>query len=170
MMSLERLDEQLRDERAELGRDGTSLSLVGVVAAGEGREDRGVGRRAADAVLLERLDERRLGEARRRLREVLLRVERRRSVSVSPSSIGGSCLRVRGLVLGLGVLGRLRARRPPSLRIACGLDPEPRGSRRTSAPRRRRGTGSGRSRSSTSVTSKSAGVICDGDEALPDSL
>ena len=36
------------------------------------RHDRGVGRRAADALLLELLDERRLGEARRRLGEVLL--------------------------------------------------------------------------------------------------
>ena len=45
-----------------------------VAAIDDRRDRRRVRRRTADAVLLERLDERRLGEARRRLREVLGRV------------------------------------------------------------------------------------------------
>ena len=42
-----------------------------VAAVDDRRDRRGVGRRPADPVLLERLDQRRLGEARRRLGEVL---------------------------------------------------------------------------------------------------
>ena len=44
-----------------------------VAAVGDRRDRGGIGRRAADAVLLERLDQRRLGEARWRLGEVLRR-------------------------------------------------------------------------------------------------
>src|SRR5690606_3089447 len=43
-----------------------------VLAVAQRRDDRRIGRRPADAVFLERLDERRLRVARRRLREVLL--------------------------------------------------------------------------------------------------
>src|SRR5437899_5442650 len=49
--------------------------LPHVLAVDEGRDRRRVGRRPADPVLLERLHERRLGEAGGRLREVLRRVE-----------------------------------------------------------------------------------------------
>src|ERR1044072_1912732 len=48
------------------------LSMVHVLAFLERRDDGGVGRRAADAVLLERLHERGFGVARRRLGEVLV--------------------------------------------------------------------------------------------------
>ena len=67
------LDEQVGDD---LGHQlGVEPSLLDAdVAAIDDRRDRGrVRRRPADAVLLERLDERRLGEARRRLGEVLVR-------------------------------------------------------------------------------------------------
>src|SRR5690606_3788421 len=46
-----------------------------VLAVQQGLDDRGVGGRAADAVLLQRLDQRRFGEARRRLGEVLVGVD-----------------------------------------------------------------------------------------------
>jgi hypothetical protein len=49
--------------------------LVCVVAGLNRSQDRAVRRRTADAVLFERLDQRRFGEARRRLGEVLFRVE-----------------------------------------------------------------------------------------------
>ena len=49
--------------------------LVGVVAGLDGGEDLAVRRRTSDAVLFERLHERRFRVARRRLREVLFRVE-----------------------------------------------------------------------------------------------
>ena len=50
----------------------------------------GVGRRPADALLLQLLDQRRLGEARRRLREVLLGHELAQLQPTSPSVSGGS--------------------------------------------------------------------------------
>ena len=65
------LDEQVRHDLADELRVQPAL-LDADVAAVEDRRDRGrVGRRPADPVLLERLDQRRLREARRRLGEVL---------------------------------------------------------------------------------------------------
>ena len=60
------------DGLAELGRMETALHLLHVLALLDHLDRRGVRRRPADAALLELLDQRRLGESRRRLREVLL--------------------------------------------------------------------------------------------------
>ena len=74
------LDEQVGHDPGD--RLGLQAALLDpdVAAVDDRRDRRGVGRRPADAVLLERLDQRRLGEARRRLGEVLGRrdVARRR--------------------------------------------------------------------------------------------
>ena len=70
------LHQQIDDQLAELRRLEPPLDLVHVVLLGQDAEDRGVGGGPADAVLFERADEHRLGEARRRLGEVLLRQQR----------------------------------------------------------------------------------------------
>src|SRR6266516_6277330 len=68
---LEQADDRERDKRRDERR-----SLLEHVAALEDRaQDRGVRRRPADAELLERLDERRLREPRRRARRVAERLE-----------------------------------------------------------------------------------------------
>ena len=69
----EMLDQQVGDDVGD--RFGVEPALLDpdVAAVGDRRDRRGVGRRTADAVLLERLDQRRLGEARRWLGEVLVR-------------------------------------------------------------------------------------------------
>ena len=71
---LEKLRHRERDER----RHERGALLVDVAAVEDRPHDRGVRRRAADAALLERLDEARLGVARRRARLVALRLERGR--------------------------------------------------------------------------------------------
>ena len=53
-------------------------------------QDRCISRRTADAELFELLDEARLGVARRRLREVLVRRDLRRARAVRPCRIAGS--------------------------------------------------------------------------------
>ncbi len=53
-----------------------AFDLVDVLARLDDADDRGIRARPADAVLFERLDERRLAVAWRRLRELLLRLER----------------------------------------------------------------------------------------------
>ena len=60
------------------------LSMLDVLAILQRRDDRGVGRRPADAVFLERLHQRGFGEARRRLGEMLVavHVEQRDDVAV----------------------------------------------------------------------------------------
>src|SRR5207245_1572625 len=63
---------QIDDDQAERRRLELAFALVDVVAVLQHADDRRVGARPADAVLLELLDERRLGESRRRLRELLL--------------------------------------------------------------------------------------------------
>ena len=65
------LHEQVGDDLAD--RLGVQAALLDahVAAIDDRRDRRRVRRRPADAVLLERLDQRRLGEARRRLGEVL---------------------------------------------------------------------------------------------------
>ena len=70
------LDQELADDLADVGRDEGAAAHLDVAAIAQRLDDRGVGRGPADAVGLERLDEARLGVARRRLREVLLRPDR----------------------------------------------------------------------------------------------
>ena len=65
------LDEQVGHDLADRLRPQPSLLDADVAAIDDRRDRRRVRRRPADAVLLERLDQRRLGEARRRLGEVL---------------------------------------------------------------------------------------------------
>ena len=70
--------QQLVDEpAAENRRPEPALDLVHVVARLQHADDRRVGARPADAVLFERLDQRPFVEARRRLRELLLRRDAR---------------------------------------------------------------------------------------------
>src|SRR5262249_23640582 len=59
------------DEKAELLRDEGAALLRDIITLEDGLHDRRVGARAADALLLERLHERRLRVARGRLGEVL---------------------------------------------------------------------------------------------------
>src|SRR5262249_37364968 len=68
--------EQADDGEGEEGRDEGRAPLEDVAAVEDGAENRGVGRGPADAELLERADERRLGVARRRARLVTLWLER----------------------------------------------------------------------------------------------
>ena len=73
---VERRAEQLLDEHhAEHRRLEAAFDLVHVVARLDHADDRRVGARPADAVLFERLDQRRFAVARRRLRELLLRLQ-----------------------------------------------------------------------------------------------
>ena len=65
------LDEQVGDDSGDDFRMEPPVLDADIAAIGDRRDGRGVCRRPADAVLLERLDQGRLGEARRRLREVL---------------------------------------------------------------------------------------------------
>ena len=65
------VDEQVRDDLADLLGVQAPLLDPDVAAVDDRRDRRRVGRRPADAVLLERLDQRRLGVPRRRLGEVL---------------------------------------------------------------------------------------------------
>ena len=83
-------------------------SLLEDVAAVDDRaEDRGVGGRAADAAVLERLDEARLRVARRRARLVPLRLER----ASRSSSLADLELRQPALLLLVGAARRGRTRR-----------------------------------------------------------
>src|SRR5439155_7678057 len=68
------VQEVRHDESDVLGNERASF-LPNVLPANERRDGRRIGRRPSDAELLEGLDERRLGETRRRLREVLSGVE-----------------------------------------------------------------------------------------------
>ena len=101
------------------------------VAPVEDRRDRrGVGRRPADPVLLERLDQRRLGEARRRLREVLGRgdVADGRDVALGEGGQAALRLLVVAVVAALRVdrrepvEERLRRARPELVRAVGELD------------------------------------------------
>src|SRR5690606_1747974 len=66
---------ELADRAADVGRVETPALELHVLAEQQRRDDRGVGRRAADAVFLERLDQAGFGVARRRLGEVLVGVD-----------------------------------------------------------------------------------------------
>ena len=66
-------DQQVGDHLANVLRAQPPLDHLDVAAVDDRRDRRRIGRRAADAALLERLDQRCLGVARRRLREVLAR-------------------------------------------------------------------------------------------------
>ena len=70
--------EQLRDREREERRDERRALLEDVAAVEDRAHDRRVRRRAADAAVLERLDEARLRVTRRRARLVALRLEGRR--------------------------------------------------------------------------------------------
>ena len=69
-------DEQIVHGRAQSGRMKTPFMFFDVLAIKNGRHDRRISRRPADALLFERLDERGFGVARRRLGEVLFRRDR----------------------------------------------------------------------------------------------
>src|SRR5262245_6079545 len=72
----ETLDQQVVDDRAEFGGPELAFDLLDVFAILNDGHDRGVGRRPPDAFLLERLDQRGFGVARRRFGEMLVRRER----------------------------------------------------------------------------------------------
>jgi hypothetical protein len=65
------LDQQVGHDPGDGFRKEPPVLDPDVAAIGDGRDGRGIRRRTADAVFLERLDEGRLREARRRLGEVL---------------------------------------------------------------------------------------------------
>lgn len=69
------LDEEVIHAEAEFGRNELALFAVHVVAILNRAQDRRVGRRAADAVFLELLDQRGFAVSRRRLGELLLGLE-----------------------------------------------------------------------------------------------
>ena len=70
------LDQQVVDDEAEFGRLEFALVLFDVLAILNDAHNRRIGRRPTDAFLFERFDERRLGVARRRFGEVLIRGQR----------------------------------------------------------------------------------------------
>ena len=74
-VAMEVLREEAVDDLADVRRDEALVVHLDVLAILQRRDDRGVGRRPADAVLFERLDERGFREARRRLGEMLLAVQ-----------------------------------------------------------------------------------------------
>ena len=115
-----------------------------VAAVDDRRDRRRVGRRPADPVLLERLDQRRLGEARRRLGEVL---GRRDVADVGPVALGQR----RQATLGLVVLGRVVV---AALGVDAGEPVEQR-------PRRVARSSYGPAASSTVVVSSSLAAICE---------
>ena len=127
---VERRAEQLLDQHhAEERRLEAAFDLVHVLARLDHADDRRVGARPADAVLFERLHERRFAVARRRLRELLLGLQLAQRRAGRPSLSAGSTLapssssarRGVGARAGGAFLGRSPGCRPPS-------------SRRTSAP------------------------------------
>ena len=65
------LGQEAADDLADVGRRKAPVFDVHVLAVTQRRYDRCIGRRTADAVFLQCFDQRRFGEARRRLREVL---------------------------------------------------------------------------------------------------
>ena len=69
------LDQQIGDDKADLGGDKLPADLLHVLALLDGADNGGVRRRAADAALFELLHQRRFVETRRRLGEVLFRAE-----------------------------------------------------------------------------------------------
>ena len=75
-VAVEVLREEAVDDLADVGRHEAPAVHFHVLAVLERRDDRGIGRGTADAVLLERLHERGLAVARRRLGEVLQGGER----------------------------------------------------------------------------------------------
>ena len=121
------LDQEVRDDLADRLGVEAPLDDLDVAAVHDRRDRGGVRGRPADAVLLERLDQRRLGVARRRLREVL----RRRHVLDGRAVALGQRRQPAGL---LGLLGRVV--------LALGVD---RGrTRRTASASPRRAGRSGR--------------------------
>ena len=89
--------EQTDDRERHPRRDQRAALLVDVAAVLDGLDDRRVGRRAADAQLFQRLDQRRLGVARRRVGGV---------------PVGGQLGGVDPLALGQVAAGGSRRRRP----------------------------------------------------------
>ena len=84
------LRQEAADDLADVGRREAPAFDIDVLAVAQRGDDRGVGRRPADAVFFQRLDQRGLREARRRLGEVLSRARSPVSLTRSPSCIGGS--------------------------------------------------------------------------------
>ena len=68
------IGQEAADDLADVGGREAAILDLDVFAIAQRRDDRSIGRGAADAVFLQRLDQRGLGEARRRFGEVLLRV------------------------------------------------------------------------------------------------
>src|ERR1700733_11959240 len=68
------LAQEAVDDLADVGGREAAIINLHVFAIAQRGDDRGIGRRPADAVLLERLDQRSLGEARRWLGKMLLRL------------------------------------------------------------------------------------------------
>ena len=101
----EMLDQQVGHDPGDRLRVQTTLLDPDVAAIDDRRDRRRVGRRPADAVLLERLDQRRLGEARRRLGEVL---GRRDLADIGAVALGERREAPRDLlVVGVGVVATL---------------------------------------------------------------
>src|SRR2546430_1607482 len=95
------LAQEVGDDEADVLRHERAAFLADVLAIDERRDRRRVRRRPADAVLLERFHERRFGEARWRLREVLRCVEAKQLQSLTRLNLGK-----RGDLL-LGLVARL---------------------------------------------------------------
>ena len=148
-VAVEVMGEEAVDDLADVGRHEAPAVHLHVLAVLQRGDDGGVGRGPADAVLLQRLDQRGLGVARRRLGEMLLR----RAAAVSATRIA--------LAASAAARGR---RRPPWRR------PRPPGRRRCSpaspASSRWRAAGGARGPSgpasmSTATVSNTACAICE---------
>ena len=101
---LELVHEQTGNALAERRRTQRAALLGDVVAVDDGRDGRRIGGRTADAALLHRTDERRLGIARGRLRKVLRRLE---LLSGQPVALVEARQRLSGCVLLLFVVRAL---------------------------------------------------------------
>ena len=86
------------------GRHQRGALLVDVAAVEDRADDRGVRRGAADLALLELLDQRRLGVARRRLGLVAVRAQRRGGDRVALAQVGQRHLVVVGALAAVGAL------------------------------------------------------------------
>src|SRR5437773_5530843 len=129
--------QEVGDDEAGVFRHERAALLADVLAAGEGRDRRRVRRGAVDAVLLERLHQRGLGVAGRRLREVLRRVETEELQILARCDLGQRSDLLLGLIGALGVHADESVEgHAPSVRaqhVWSGVDVEP----RVLEPRRR---------------------------------
>ena len=103
---------QIGDEKTQIRRHQLpALVLQHILAVKNVGDDRRIGRRPADAVLVELLDQRGLGKAGRRLGEMLARIHRQKVQRIAFLQIGQHAVQILDLIiviLAVGLLARAR--------------------------------------------------------------